>query len=102
MATRSAAARTSLPPTVVLPGDVRLMNLVSGVVFAGVALTLLAAGANRLARAPWVEIGSIEGGKLADFAVLDDDPTEVAPERLKDVGVWGTVHGGRVFEAASI
>ena len=48
------------------------------------------------------EIGSIECGKRADFAVLDDDPMEVAPERLKDVGVWGTVHGGRVFEAASI
>lgn len=48
------------------------------------------------------EVGSIECGKRADFAVLEDDPLEVAPERLKDVRVWGTVHGGRPFAAASI
>lgn len=47
------------------------------------------------------EVGSIECGKRADFAVLGDDPTTVAPERLKDVPVWGTVQGGRVFEAAA-
>ena len=45
------------------------------------------------------EIGSIECGKRADFCVLDDDPTSVAPEHLKDVGVWGIVQGGRVFQA---
>ncbi len=45
------------------------------------------------------EIGSIECGKRADFAVLEDDPLSVAPERLKDVGVWGTVQDGRVFAA---
>ncbi|NPT47736.1 amidohydrolase family protein [Paraburkholderia sp. 1N] len=44
-------------------------------------------------------IGSIEVGKFADFAVLADDPTEVAAERLKDVEVWGTVLGGRVFQS---
>jgi len=48
------------------------------------------------------ELGSIEAGKRADFAVLDDDPMTVAPERLRDVPVWGTVQGGRVFEAATI
>jgi len=46
------------------------------------------------------EIGSIECGKRADFAVLDDDPTAVPPEALKDLRVWGTVQGGRVFAAA--
>ena len=45
------------------------------------------------------EIGSIECGKRADFCVLEDDPTAVAPQALKDVRVWGTVQGGRVFEA---
>ena len=45
------------------------------------------------------EIGSIECGKRADFAVLEDDPLEIGGERLKDVRVWGTVQGGRVFEA---
>jgi len=46
------------------------------------------------------EVGSIAAGKRADFCVLEDDPTEVGAERLKDVRVWGTVQGGRVFPAA--
>ena len=45
------------------------------------------------------EIGSIECGKRADFAVLEDDPHAVAPMALKDLRVWGTVSSGRVFEA---
>jgi len=48
------------------------------------------------------EIGSIEAGKLADFAVLENDPTSVAADALKDVGVWGTVQSGRVFAANAI
>ncbi|MDF1734651.1 MAG: amidohydrolase [Minwuia sp.] len=48
------------------------------------------------------EIGSIETGKRADFAVLEDDPREIGAEKLKDVGVWGTVLGGRIFPAAGI
>ncbi|KNG93106.1 amidohydrolase [Pseudaestuariivita atlantica] len=46
------------------------------------------------------EVGSIEAGKSADFAVLDADPTDVAPEDLKDVPVWGTVIAGQVHAAA--
>ena len=45
------------------------------------------------------EIGSIETGKRADFAVLEADPIEVAPEALKDVGVWGVVADGRPVAA---
>jgi predicted amidohydrolase YtcJ len=48
------------------------------------------------------EIGSIECGKRADFAVLEDDPLEAGAEGLKDVRVWGTVQDGRVFEAAAL
>ncbi|MEZ5649548.1 MAG: amidohydrolase [Burkholderiaceae bacterium] len=44
------------------------------------------------------EVGSIECGKRADFAVLLDDPTTIAPERLREVRVRGTVLGGRVFD----
>ena len=47
------------------------------------------------------EVGSIECGKRADFAVLEDDPLEIGAERLKDTRVWGTVQGGRVFPAAA-
>jgi predicted amidohydrolase YtcJ len=47
------------------------------------------------------EIGSIEAGKQADFAVLEDDPTEIAPEKLRDVRIWGTVLGGEINEAAT-
>ncbi|MEI8304017.1 MAG: amidohydrolase [Burkholderiales bacterium] len=46
------------------------------------------------------EVGSIETGKRADFAVLHDDPLAVDPAALREIGVWGTVQGGRVFEAA--
>ena len=46
-------------------------------------------------------VGSIEPGKYADFAVLADDPLEVEPETLKDIGVAGTVLGGRFFEAGT-
>ena len=42
------------------------------------------------------EIGSIETGKRADFAVLGEDPLAVDPAALKDVPVLGTVLGGRV------
>lgn len=47
------------------------------------------------------EVGSIECGKRADFAVLEEDPLEVNPARLKDVRVWGTVLSGRIFEASA-
>ena len=48
------------------------------------------------------EIGSIECGKRADLSVLEDDPLEAGGEALKDLRVWGTVQGGRVFEAAAL
>ncbi len=43
------------------------------------------------------EVGSIEVGKSADFAILDQDPLTVGADGLKDVTVWGTVLAGRVF-----
>ena len=48
------------------------------------------------------ETGSIECGKRADFAVLEDDPETIGGENLKDVRIWGTVLGGRVQEAAAL
>ncbi len=48
------------------------------------------------------EVGSIETGKRADFAVLENDPETIGGERLKDVRVWGTVQGGRIFPAADL
>ena len=48
------------------------------------------------------EIGSIEVGKKADFAVLEQDPTKVPGEEFNKIKVWGTVSGGRVFPAADL
>ena len=47
------------------------------------------------------EVGSIESGKRADFCVLEDDPTAVNPIALKDVAIWGTVLGGKPFQAGA-
>lgn len=44
------------------------------------------------------EMGSITPGKVANFTVLEEDPRKVDPMRLKDIGVWGTVFEGRVFQ----
>ena len=43
------------------------------------------------------EIGSIAPGKIADFTVLEQDPYEVEPEKLKDIPIWGTVFEGELF-----
>ena len=45
------------------------------------------------------EVGSIEAGKLADFAVLEADPLECDPMDLRNIKVWGTVVGGVIYEA---
>jgi predicted amidohydrolase YtcJ len=41
------------------------------------------------------EKGSLEPGKLADFACLSDDPLTVEEDRLKDIVAEFTVVGGR-------
>lgn len=48
------------------------------------------------------EVGSIEAGKRADFAVLEDDPATIGGAALKDVRIWGTVQAGRIFAAEDI
>lgn len=42
-------------------------------------------------------LGSIEVGKCADFAILDEDPFEIAPKLIRNIGIKGTVLGGDVF-----
>ena len=49
--------------------------------------------------AAWVmgwedKIGSIRAGKKADFTILEADPYQVEPKRLKDIKIWGTVFEG--------
>ena len=41
-------------------------------------------------------VGVIKKGALADFALLDRDPTQAPPEEIDQTGVWRTVLGGRV------
>jgi predicted amidohydrolase YtcJ len=45
------------------------------------------------------EIGSLEAGKRADFAILADDPLTIEPMAIRDIDVWGTVLGGVAFPA---
>lgn len=45
------------------------------------------------------QIGSIEPGKLADFAILLQSPYECP---LPEVQVWGTVLGGTIFPAGTV
>ena len=40
--------------------------------------------------------GSIEPGKLADLAVLTQDPLAIAPEHIKDIPVDMTIVDGRI------
>lgn len=39
--------------------------------------------------------GSLEDGKLADFVILSQDPTQCDPMKIRDVFVEETVLGGR-------
>lgn len=55
------------------------------------AITLGAAYTLKMDR----EVGSIECGKRADFAVLEQDPLTVDPIALNDIGIVGTVLDGR-------
>ncbi len=47
-------------------------------------------------------VGSIEIGKYADFAVLEQDPLSIDPVKLKDIPIWGTICGGQPFQAPAI
>jgi predicted amidohydrolase YtcJ len=59
------------------------------------AMTIEAARSIRLEN----EIGSITPGKFANFTVLEQDPHDVAPPAIRDIGIWGTVLEGRVQPA---
>ncbi|MGH3326353.1 MAG: amidohydrolase [Streptomycetales bacterium] len=45
--------------------------------------------------------GTLRRGRLADFAVLSDDPLAVAPDRIRDITVGATVVGGRFIHDAA-
>jgi len=42
------------------------------------------------------EIGSIEGGKRADFAILESNPLTTAPEDWPNIEVWGVMLDGNI------
>ena len=43
------------------------------------------------------EIGSIEIGKKANFAVFEENPIKANPKKLKDLAIWGTVFEGQAY-----
>lgn len=43
--------------------------------------------------------GSIEEGKLADFTLLQQDPFDIDPMEIRDIGVIGTFIGGEFLES---
>ncbi|HCU89635.1 MAG TPA: amidohydrolase, partial [Gammaproteobacteria bacterium] len=45
------------------------------------------------------KIGSLEPGKFADFAILEEDPFTIDPMLLKDIPIWGTALAGRLQPA---
>lgn len=45
------------------------------------------------------QVGSLEPGKYADFAILEEDPFEVDPMKLRDIRIWGTALAGRLQPA---
>lgn len=47
-------------------------------------------------------LGSIEVGKLADIAVLGDDPLTFAPERFQELPVDITIAGGQVVHTGAV
>ncbi|PIC64893.1 hypothetical protein CSV79_04545 [Sporosarcina sp. P13] len=47
--------------------------------------------------------GSIEVGKFADFAVLDQDPTRIDPMKIKDISVISTfINGKNVYKKEAV
>jgi hypothetical protein len=48
------------------------------------------------------EIGSIEVGKQANLTVLQESPYDAAPDRLKDIAVWGTMLEGWIQPALRV
>jgi predicted amidohydrolase YtcJ len=47
-------------------------------------------------------IGSIEVGKLADFAVLDGDLLATPADAIRQIPIWMTVIGGEVLHSAAV
>jgi predicted amidohydrolase YtcJ len=47
------------------------------------------------------EIGSIRAGKKADFTVLQENPLEIDPIKIKDIDIKATVFEGKVFNLKS-
>lgn len=45
------------------------------------------------------KIGSITPGKFADFTVLEKDPFMTPSPNIKDIPIWGTVVGGKIYPA---
>ena len=47
-------------------------------------------------------MGTIEGGKLANFTILEQNPLAVEPINIKDIKIYASVYKGKMYMKSKI
>ncbi len=94
---QAVAARLGLPSIVLLLATGVLLGPEERISVAEAIHAITLGAAHQLKRDD--EVGSISPHKHADLAILEEDRFTIDPVDLRDVPVWGTMLGGRLFPA---
>ena len=43
-------------------------------------------------------MGTIEGGKLANFTILEQNPLAIEPKDIKDIKIFASVYKGKMYK----